>query len=67
MLLLDEPTVGLDPEIRRRIWALVKRIQADGTTVLLTTHYIEEAEFLADRVAFVDEGAHRGPRYPPGR
>ena len=57
VLLLDEPTVGLDPEIRRRIWALVKKIQAGGTTVLLTTHYIEEAEFLADRVAFVDEGS----------
>ncbi len=56
ILFLDEPTVGLDPGIRRRIWALVKRIQADGTTIFLTTHYIEEAEFLADRVAFIDRG-----------
>ena len=56
ILFLDEPTVGLDPGIRRRIWALIKRIQADGTTIFLTTHYIEEAEFLARRVALLDEG-----------
>ncbi|MEJ5348355.1 MAG: ATP-binding cassette domain-containing protein [Desulfosoma sp.] len=56
VLFLDEPTVGLDPAIRRRIWTLVKKIQQDGVTVFLTTHYIEEAEFLADRVAFIDEG-----------
>jgi ABC-2 type transport system ATP-binding protein len=56
LLFLDEPTVGLDAEIRRRIWALIKRIQQDGTTIFLTTHYIEEAEFLADRVAFLDQG-----------
>ncbi len=56
VLFLDEPTVGLDPTIRRKIWALIKRIQMDGTTIFLTTHYIEEAEFLADRVAFLSEG-----------
>ncbi|WP_456431220.1 ABC transporter ATP-binding protein [Thermosulfuriphilus sp.] len=56
VLFLDEPTVGLDPHIRRRLWSLIKRIQRQGTTVLLTTHYIEEAEFLADRVAFIDLG-----------
>lgn len=56
ILFLDEPTVGLDPAIRRRIWALIKKIQQDGVTILLTTHYIEEAEFLADRVAFIDQG-----------
>ncbi len=56
VLFLDEPTAGLDPGIRRRIWALIKRIQSQGTTVFLTTHYIEEAEFLADRVAFLDKG-----------
>lgn len=56
ILFLDEPTVGLDPAIRRKIWALVKRISKDGATVFLTTHYIEEAEFLADRVAFLNEG-----------
>ena len=56
ILFLDEPTVGLDAAIRRRIWALIRRISADGTTVFLTTHYIEEAQFLAQRVAFIDHG-----------
>lgn len=56
ILFLDEPTVGLDPSIRRRIWALIKKIQQEGTTIFLTTHHIEEAEFLADRVALLDEG-----------
>lgn len=56
ILFLDEPTVGLDPSIRRRLWSLFKRIQQDGTTIFLTTHYIEEAEYLADRVAFLDRG-----------
>ena len=56
ILFLDEPTVGLDATIRRRIWALIKKIQKTGTTIFLTTHYIEEAEFLADRVAFIDKG-----------
>jgi len=56
ILFLDEPTVGLDPDMRRRIWALIKKIQQDGVTIFLTTHYIEEAEFLADRVAFIDQG-----------
>ena len=57
ILFLDEPTVGLDAAIRRKIWALIKKIQQHGTTVFLTTHYIEEAEFLADRVAFIDKGS----------
>ncbi len=56
ILFLDEPTVGLDANIRRRIWALIKKIQSEGTTIFLTTHYIEEAEFLADRVAFLRKG-----------
>ena len=56
VLFLDEPTAGLDPAIRRRIWALIKQIQQDGATIFLTTHYIEEAEFLAERVAFLDQG-----------
>ena len=56
ILFLDEPTVGLDASIRRRIWAIVKKIQQDGTTIFLTTHYIEEAEFLAQRVAFLNDG-----------
>ncbi|MGD9210857.1 MAG: ABC transporter ATP-binding protein [Desulfobacteraceae bacterium] len=56
ILFLDEPTVGLDAGIRRRIWSLIKKIQQNGTTIFLTTHYIEEAEFLADRVAFLENG-----------
>ncbi|HDS16476.1 MAG TPA: ATP-binding cassette domain-containing protein [Proteobacteria bacterium] len=56
ILFLDEPTVGLDPGIRRQLWALIKRVRQDGVTVFLTTHYIEEAEFLADRVAFLERG-----------
>ncbi len=56
VLFLDEPTVGLDPNIRRKTWALIKRIQHAGTTILLTTHYIEEAEYLADRVAILNHG-----------
>lgn len=56
ILFLDEPTVGLDAKIRRRIWALIKKIQQEGTTIFLTTHHIEEAEFLAQRTAFLDEG-----------
>ena len=56
ILFLDEPTVGLDPNIRRKIWSLIKKLQQNGTTIFLTTHYIEEAEFLADRVAFLDKG-----------
>ena len=56
ILFLDEPSVGLDPTIRRSIWGIIKKIKNDGATIFLTTHYIEEAEFLADRVAFLDHG-----------
>ncbi len=56
ILLLDEPTVGLDPHIRRRVWSFIKNIQSTGTTILLTTHYMEEAEYLAERVAFIFSG-----------
>ena len=56
LIFLDEPTVGLDPAIRRRLWGLIKGVALSGVTVFLTTHYIEEAEFLADRVAFIDQG-----------
>ncbi|MDR0576525.1 MAG: ABC transporter ATP-binding protein [Candidatus Accumulibacter sp.] len=59
ILFLDEPTVGLDADVRRRLWGLIKTIQAGGATIFLTTHYIEEAEFLADRVAFLDDGRLR--------
>ena len=56
ILFLDEPTVGLDANIRRRLWALLKRIQQQGTTMFLTTHYIEEADQLCDRIAIMDGG-----------
>jgi ABC-2 type transport system ATP-binding protein len=56
VLFLDEPTTGLDPQSRRHMWELVKTIRAGGTTVLLTTHYMEEAEELCDRVAIMDRG-----------
>ena len=56
LVLLDEPTVGLDPQLRREIYALVENLRGEGRTVLLTTHYIEEAERLCDRVAIIDQG-----------
>lgn len=56
LVLLDEPTVGLDAMVRREIYDLIERLRADGRTVLLTTHYIEEAERLCDRVAIVNGG-----------
>jgi lipooligosaccharide transport system ATP-binding protein len=56
MVLLDEPTVGLDPQIRQELWSLIVGLREQGTTVLMSTHYIEEAERLADRVAIVSAG-----------
>lgn len=56
VLFLDEPTVALDPQVRRRIWSLVRKMKAAGVTVFLTTHYIEEAEALCDRVAMLAGG-----------
>lgn len=53
---MDEPTTGLDPQARRNLWGLVKTIQKKGITVILTTHYLEEAEVLCDRVAIMDAG-----------
>jgi ABC-2 type transport system ATP-binding protein len=56
LLFLDEPTTGLDPQARAQLWDLVRRIRSLGGTILLTTHYMEEAEALCDRVAIVDHG-----------
>lgn len=56
VLFLDEPTTGLDPQARRHMWDLVRSIREGGTTIVLTTHYMEEAEYLCDRVAIVDRG-----------
>ena len=56
ILFLDEPTTGLDPKARRDMWQLIKKINADGITIVLTTHYMEEAEFLCNRVAIMDQG-----------
>ena len=71
ILFLDEPTAGVDVELRRDMWELVRKLRADGTTIILTTHYIEEAEEMADRVGVIsqrridrgrrEESAH-GPR-----
>jgi ABC-type multidrug transport system ATPase subunit len=56
ILILDEPTVGMDPVARRRLWAILQDAKARGVTILLTTHYLDEAEQLADRIGFLDEG-----------
>ncbi|NND16968.1 MAG: ABC transporter ATP-binding protein [Silicimonas sp.] len=56
VLFLDEPTAGVDVELRRDMWALVERLRKDGVTIILTTHYIEEAEEIADRIAVINNG-----------
>ena len=56
ILFMDEPTVALDPQVRRKIWELVRQMAKEGVTVFLTTHYIEEAEALCDRVAILNKG-----------
>ncbi len=56
LVFLDEPTAGVDVELRRDLWAYVRKLRAEGTTVVLTTHYLEEAQELADRVGIIDKG-----------
>jgi ABC-2 type transport system ATP-binding protein len=56
IIFLDEPTTGLDPQARRSLWELVKNIRDKGATVIITTHYMDEAEYLCDRVAIIDSG-----------
>lgn len=59
LVILDEPTVGLDPHIRRQLWETVKQLKFQGITVILTTHYLDEAEALSDRVVVLDKGQVR--------
>jgi lipooligosaccharide transport system ATP-binding protein len=56
LVLLDEPTVGLDPQVRQELWALIDALRNEGTTILMSTHYIEEAERLADTVLIMSHG-----------
>src|SRR5215216_482016 len=57
LVLLDEPTVGLDPQVRQQLWALVDQLRSEGTTILMSTHYIEEAQRLADTVTIMSHGS----------
>ncbi len=65
MLFLDEPTTGLDPQSRRQVWDIVRRFQSEGGTVLLTTHYMDEAERLCDYISIIDHGKVIASGTPP--
>lgn len=56
LVILDEPTVGLDPHVRRNLWSLIKELKNSGVTIIITTHYLDEAEKLSDRVCILDKG-----------
>jgi len=56
IIFLDEPSTGLDPQARHKLWELIEQIRNDGTTIVITTHFMDEAEYLCDRVAIIDEG-----------
>ena len=56
ILVLDEPTAGVDVELRRQLWDYVRKLNAQGVTIVLTTHYLEEAEELCDRIAIINHG-----------
>lgn len=56
IIILDEPTVGLDPDIRRKLWLHIKKLKENGVTIILTTHYLDEAEFLSDRICILEKG-----------
>lgn len=59
IVIFDEPTVGLDPDIRRKLWDVIKSLKAEGITIILTTHYLDEAEYLSDRIAVLHRGILR--------
>jgi ABC-2 type transport system ATP-binding protein len=60
LLILDEPTAGVDIEVRRFIWEVLQQLNKEGKTIILTTHYLEEAEKLCSRIAIIDRGPHSG-------
>ncbi len=66
LLILDEPTVGLDPHIRHQLWEVIRDLKKQGVTIILTTHYLDEAEYLADRVCVLDHGKIRLIDTPAG-
>ena len=66
LVILDEPTVGLDPHVRRNLWEVIKGLKKEGVTVLLTTHYLDEAENLSDRVCILHKGVIQTIDTPEG-